>query len=497
MYTDSARSKQEIPATVKEEVDRLVALAGNATEAFTAALFVFDEKKRDTLTLYACHSLSTSLNHDTTIPVGHGLIGWVAKNDKATHAQNFDRDATAALKFYTEDEDIKSFMASPVRDGDRVIGVLAIDSKKERVFTDRALKLLGQFAVAIGGALVRSRKMIRLEQEAMALGSLSRLVDRVTACQSVGALARELRLLVREIIPHDFLVLAVRSFESDQFHLVQNRSGASPKGKKVALSLASYRLGMVIQGGTPIFVPEIGAAAIFPGCDESFRSFLGVPMIANNEAVGAIGLLSRKPKVFTKSDERILSVLMAACASAFASLRAHNLKRLSDITDPITGLYNHRYLLGQDMALEGEGAVGVVNLIGFTRINAEIGMAGGDSVLIETANRLKQVVKETGSICRYYGDRFIIHLENRDETESIVLFDTISDAIESKPYYYEGVEIHIKPAIGVALYPADGESAEELVANAFTASSRATITPGLRVSRYGATGSPASLRSIK
>ena len=470
---------------VKDEVERLVFLAGRATEAFTAALFVTDESRRETLTLFAHDTKSQYLNRDVSIVAGHGLVGWVAKNDQATHAHNFDRDAKTTLKYYTEDETIKSFMAAPVRDGDRVIGVLAIDSKEKSAFSDEAIKLMGEFAVAVGKALVRGRKMARLDRETLAIDALARLIDRVTACESIAGLARELRLLAPDIIKHDYLALAVRSFESDQFHLVQTPSPTSPKGKRVALPLSKYRLGMVIQGGTPLFVPEIGSTSIFPGCNSSFRSFLGAPMVANNKTVGAVGLLSNKSKAFTKMDERILSLLMAACASAFASLRAHNMNRRSQVIDPITGAHNHRYLLGRDDITDNPGAVAVLNLIGFTRINLEIGLAGGDAVLVETAERLQKIIKDKGEVCRYYGDRFILLIEDRTEEEVLALTQKVSDVIESKPYHFDGVQIYVKPAIGVAPFSDDSADLDELIKRAFTASERATITSGLRISFYG------------
>ena len=483
---------------VKEEVEHMVSMAGNAADAFTSALFTIDESRKDTLTLFAYKTKSQNLDHSVRIPIGHGLVRWVAKNDKATHAHNFDRDAKTTLKYYTEDEAIKSFMAAPVRDGDRVISVIAIDSKEQSVFTDNALKLMCEFAVAVGKTLVRGRKMIRLDRETLAIDSLERLVDRVTACENIATLARELRLLAPDIIKHDYLALAVRSFESDQFHLVQTPSPSSPTGKRVALPLSRYRLGMVIQGGTPLFVPEIGSTSIFPGCSASYRSFLGAPMVANNETVGAVGLLSIEPKAFTKMDERILSLLMAACASAFASLRAHNMNRRSKITDPITGAHNHRYLLGRDDITDNPGAVAVLNLIGFTRINLEIGLNGGDAILLETANRLQKIIKGKGEVCRYYGDRFILLIEDRTEEEVVALAQKVSEAIESAPYHFDGVQIHVKPAIGVSPFSDDTTDLDELIKRAFTASERATITPGLRISLYGSEEDHSSrLRSIK
>ncbi|MGK7344799.1 MAG: GAF domain-containing protein [Candidatus Nitrospinota bacterium M3_3B_026] len=484
-----------MPQSLENDIQRLVRLAGNVTDAFTAALFLLDEGSEDTLTLRACQSLSGNIVTGARIPLGRGLVGWAAKNERSAHATNFDRDTTT-LQYYSKDEDIKSFAAAPLFDGGgRVMGVLAVDSKKSYVFTDKALKILEEFAGVISRAVTEGRKRISLDARASAFDALSGLVGRITACSRFSEITDALRLALPSLIPHDKMVMAVRMSDDGKYYMVRSGAGQTPGTE---LPGAPYRLGWVIQQARTIYVPDLKGAKVAPGADEQWRSFIGAPMAMGDHVSGAIGLVSRKQAAFSHVSVKSLSVLASTLASAFTSLYLHNRNMRAVFTDPLTSAATSRYLVETHQTLEGKGAVAIVNLIGFTRINHELGMDAGDRVTIETARRLSEVVAERGIVCRYYGDRFILLLRGLEGGQAMAMAQAVVDSVESLPYHLDGVDIYASPSIGVALYPADGNRVEELIAKAQVASEKAKSASGSRVSFYseqeaswgGALGAP-------
>jgi len=128
---------------LEEDLDSLARLISNVTESFTTAIFLL-EPESGLLRLKSNHSLSQNVIDKVSIPVGQGMIGWVAQNRQPLHATHFQHDTTT-LQLYRTNEEIKSFLAVPIQSRE-VQGVLCIDSKKQYVFTPKTQKILGNFA---------------------------------------------------------------------------------------------------------------------------------------------------------------------------------------------------------------------------------------------------------------------------------------------------------------------------------------------------------------
>ena len=107
-----------------------------------------------------------------------------------------------------------------------------------------------------------------------------------------------------------------------------------------------------------------------------------------------------------------------------------------------------------------------IDLDHFKQINDSYGHDTGDEVLRTVAERLKSSVRANDTVSRHGGDEFIylcLGVEKKIDVVNIAqkLSDTISADFENT-----GTKFTVQPSVGVALYPADGESAEVLLKNA-------------------------------
>lgn len=480
-----------MPQAYNLEIQSLVRLAGNVTDAFTAALFLVDEQKGNRLVLEAFQSLSNNVIKAATIPIGHGLVGWVAKHERPTIAKNFRHDTTT-LQFYSKDENIKSFAATPIFDQGRLIGVLSVDSKRQYVFTDKQAKILAELGEAFALVISSSKKRIRLHKEAADMSVLSEIAEMASRCESVSELTKMARLHSRSLIPHDYMVLAVRLSQDNKFHLLM----ASERGGDIIedkpLPLTHYRLGWVIHQARAIYLPSLDAPVI-PGDNKKWGSFIGAPMLTNNVVAGAIGLLSRRQEAYRQSDLKSLNILAAIFASAFDSVYLR--KKSDDIKtlDPVTGTITYRELLKKHDGMERNGAIAIIDLKNFTCVNEEFGFDGGDAVLVELARRIESVLGNSGELSRFYGDRFIIALPGLTRRQAASMLKDVADSIESAPFHYRGTDASITPVIGAAICPENGHRAEELLFKAQRAADKARSAPGVRVLLYGDPDRPESL----
>jgi two-component system, cell cycle response regulator len=144
--------------------------------------------------------------------------------------------------------------------------------------------------------------------------------------------------------------------------------------------------------------------------------------------------------------------------------------------DPLTGLSNRSafetYLDESFKRCEnakGHFSLMFLDLDGFKNINDTLGHDVGDQVLIYVSEALKSCVRAGDVVARLGGDEFAIILaEPGDRTTVSQIADRILIALGTQ-YSHEGQQVPYGVSIGVALYPGDGKTPEELLASSDSA----------------------------
>ncbi len=148
--------------------------------------------------------------------------------------------------------------------------------------------------------------------------------------------------------------------------------------------------------------------------------------------------------------------------------------------DALTGLPNRLLFrdrltvaLAHARRLKQPLAVMFLDLDRFKLVNDTLGHSLGDELLKGVAGRLRSALREEDSIARMGGDEFTLLLSDLESADDAVrvaqkLLETIA-----QPISLDGHELFITTSIGIALFPADGDNAEELLQNADNAMYRA------------------------
>ena len=107
-----------------------------------------------------------------------------------------------------------------------------------------------------------------------------------------------------------------------------------------------------------------------------------------------------------------------------------------------------------------------IDLDRFKQVNDIYGHLVGDKLLIDVAQRMNEVIDDKHCVGRQSGDEFIVTLEGVKEPDVASRYaDQLIERL-AQPYYIENKTIHISCSIGVAFYPHDSDSCEELIQNA-------------------------------
>jgi diguanylate cyclase (GGDEF)-like protein len=160
--------------------------------------------------------------------------------------------------------------------------------------------------------------------------------------------------------------------------------------------------------------------------------------------------------------------------------------------DSLTGLANRASVLEQiEGALHRGQRAGTlsallfIDLDRFKAINDKFGHRGGDEVLVETARRMRESVREGDTVGRLGGDEFVVLLELlRSETEAVELADRIVATL-AVPFTLGGVTITGGASIGIAYSMDAGTDARQLLHEADVASYRAKASGRGRSQVFG------------
>lgn len=152
---------------------------------------------------------------------------------------------------------------------------------------------------------------------------------------------------------------------------------------------------------------------------------------------------------------------------------AEDLLRHRASSDPLTDLPNRalffdrlQQALSQGRRYSHTFALLYVDLDHFKAVNDKMGHAAGDQLLIETARRLLDAVRESDTVARLGGDEFAIILarvQSQHEVEEIA--QRVVDDL-AKPFNLDAGIARVSGSIGIAMFPLAGEDADRLTQNA-------------------------------
>lgn len=146
--------------------------------------------------------------------------------------------------------------------------------------------------------------------------------------------------------------------------------------------------------------------------------------------------------------------------------------RLSELvhSDPLTAVANSRHFrseLERELAWHRRygtcGAVLFLDLDGFKGINDRFGHAVGDQILRGVATRLQREVRETDLLARMGGDEFAVLLPNTSTDQAQVVGERLLSTVGSINPRLDDPALRLSASFGLARYPENGVSAENLV----------------------------------
>ncbi|MFG0582583.1 histidine kinase N-terminal 7TM domain-containing protein [Pseudomonas sp. zjy_9] len=174
--------------------------------------------------------------------------------------------------------------------------------------------------------------------------------------------------------------------------------------------------------------------------------------------------------------QRHLSELKLAEALALSEERLRTISSLHEqlreqaLCDPLTGLYNRRYLdefFARELArVQRENlplAVALIDLDHFKRLNDECGHLVGDDVLKAVAQHLLDNLRSTDAVFRIGGEEFLLILPGADPDEASARLQSICSQLAAREIATRGGDQRVTLSAGLAYWPQQGQALDELL----------------------------------
>lgn len=211
------------------------------------------------------------------------------------------------------------------------------------------------------------------------------------------------------------------------------------------------------------------------------HSYICLPLLAHGEAIGTLHFQMIAPGEVPQPVLFTVNMFAEQVGLSIANISLREALRNQSIRDPLTGLYNRRYL--EEMreretrrAVRAEQGLGVLmlDLDHFKKFNDTYGHDAGDTVVRETASFLLESVRAEDIVCRFGSEEFLVIVPVADLKTTQNRAERIRSKLRELTVLHQGRSLGILTvSVGVAELPRHGTTPKELIEAAEAALYRA------------------------
>ncbi len=235
-----------------------------------------------------------------------------------------------------------------------------------------------------------------------------------------------------------------------------------------------------LRRGRMHVVDDTRAGLICPHLGRLPASYMCVPMLAQGDALGILYLQTGvqdqappegRPAPLSEDEQRLAATVADQIALALANVKLRESLRAQSIRDPLTGLYNRRYM---EESLEREirraarrqqpVSVVMLDLDHFKRFNDTFGHEAGDTLLRALGDFLGTHIRREDIACRYGGEEFMLILPEAPADDACHRAEQLREGFKRVTVYYHDRPLgEVSLSLGVAAFPRHGSMAAAVV----------------------------------
>jgi diguanylate cyclase (GGDEF)-like protein/PAS domain S-box-containing protein len=312
---------------------------------------------------------------------------------------------------------------------------------------------------------------------------------------------------VGRVVPHDAANIMLIN-DNGEGYIVREHGFTERMGKEKIQALRPLvtsvpHLRKIVETAQPVIIPDTAATPEWShsACAVWARSYAGIPIQYMGVVVGFINLFSVTAGFFISAHTERMQTFANQIATVFANSRLveelqkvnarlytqlseiqalQNELREQAIRDPLTGVFNRRYLqetLDREIARVNRASqpvgIMIMDIDRFKLINDTYGHKAGDLILQALGEMLKTNIRREDIACRYGGEEFVVVMPGASLQTAQKRAEIIRARIEALQVAFESWNLHVTVSLGVAAYPQHGATGEDVLIRADRALYRA------------------------
>ncbi|HEX7196601.1 MAG TPA: sensor domain-containing diguanylate cyclase [Candidatus Limnocylindria bacterium] len=380
------------------------------------------------------------------------------------------------------DADVVSEICVPMLAEEAFLGFINVESTTESELDATDLRVMIAVADRLAASLIIGRERQRLGERAEVFRQLHSFSEAVNGTLEADALYRAIVRSLSTVVTSDLASLHILDRESGRYLLraveggdglalgAEVRSGEGTSGRAIRNRT------MVIDDAVPRPARRSAIeAAIGDGGDGPMLA-ASVPLVRDGAVLGALTLMrSDRAHRFTGLERDALAMIGEQAALAVANVFLHAEVAELALRDPLTGLFNRRYL---DPAMEqlfarrarvpAEERVPLAaimfDLDHFSDLNNRHGHQAGDDVLRAFGAVLRSRMRSTDLVARFGGEEFAAILYRASLDDAVRIADEVREQLAATPVLgMSGEELSATVSAGCAALDPQQESGTELL----------------------------------
>ncbi len=397
-------------------------------------------------------------------PAGNQLVEYVVQTSQPLlighkyleQAQRLGFDVTTPAN---------SICAVPIILYGKPIGVMVVHSMKEHAFDEGHVEFLRVLASEAGIAIENARLFTEEQKKAHQLMLINSVSNHAITTSDPTEMLTRITAEMENHLPYDHIGVAILDYSTKEL-VVEAEAGKRREAVGRRIALGEALIGQVARTGQMGVVRVVGASAPQLVLPSSVAS-VALPVVYGEQFLGVLYVESSEYCEFPEQDISLLRTLADLFAGALHNATTFQKAQEQAITDGLTGVKTHRYLME---ALSAEWkrstrsnrsfALVLMDLDRFKFVNDYYGHLEGDVILQRVGHILEQNCRRSDVVARYGGDEFVILMPETAVDQARQLANKLRGWVASDPLLRDK---NITASFGIAAFPVHGSTPQELI----------------------------------
>ncbi len=358
----------------------------------------------------------------------------------------------------------------PLINRGNLVAILALGKKESGKYSLEDVNLVETVTSQVAASLEKEYLQEQLRKREQELALINRLTTVIISSLNIREVYDAFITGLREVVDADWATIALVEDDELRFEVLSTEVGSAwGAGEKMPLKGTGTE--WVAKRKKALVEPDLKKKRRFWTGEEhlkrGIRSIVYLPLLVKGEAMGSLIIGSSKPNAYTPGQVSLLERLASQIAVPVENSQLYARAEQRARVDELTNLFNRRHFderikqeIERHARYRGLLSLILLDLDFFKAYNDTQGHTAGDKILELVGTLINKAIRNTDLAFRYGGDEFAVILPQSATNDALVVAERVRGRIASE---MSKKDIKISASLGLASWPNDGVTTEELV----------------------------------